>query len=216
MMCYDLNHSCHSHITSSGVWMQPILCADGAAGVNFEHRGVDGHTGLRYKDGIFACLSRYQPSVFNKFAVTEGLMLLTHSINHPNFQQNSLILYLWNWDGSFCPSCIFGSNLQRWDWAILSTRMSIGHWNLKVQCRKDFITNHGFSWDMFIQWHSRGYTFVFTVSILHFGSRNDIWIQLWTDQIECTHNDLHSRIEAISTVSTSQRSTHVLFWYQQY
>ena len=28
--------------------LQIIVCADGAAGINFEHTGVDGHTVLRY------------------------------------------------------------------------------------------------------------------------------------------------------------------------
>lgn len=41
------------------------MCADGSAGINFEHTGVDGHTVLRYAADVF----------------TEGLMLLARSIN---------------------------------------------------------------------------------------------------------------------------------------
>ena len=45
--------------------MQIIVCADGSAGINFEHTGVDGHTVLRFAADIF----------------TDGLMLLARSIN---------------------------------------------------------------------------------------------------------------------------------------
>ncbi|KAI6121053.1 carnitine acetyl transferase [Pisolithus croceorrhizus] len=45
--------------------LQSIVCADGAAGINFEHTGVDGHTVLRFAADVF----------------TEGLMLLARSIN---------------------------------------------------------------------------------------------------------------------------------------
>lgn len=45
--------------------LQIIVCADGSAGINFEHTGVDGHTVLRFAADIF----------------TDGLMLLARSIN---------------------------------------------------------------------------------------------------------------------------------------
>ncbi|GAW03660.1 carnitine acetyl transferase [Lentinula edodes] len=45
--------------------LQIIVCSDGAAGINFEHTGVDGHTVLRFAADIF----------------TECLMLLARSIN---------------------------------------------------------------------------------------------------------------------------------------
>ncbi|TFK62476.1 acyltransferase ChoActase/COT/CPT [Pluteus cervinus] len=45
--------------------LQIIVCADGSAGINFEHTGVDGHTVLRFAADVF----------------TEGLMLLAKSIN---------------------------------------------------------------------------------------------------------------------------------------
>lgn len=45
--------------------LQIIITTDGAAGINFEHTGVDGHTVLRFAADIF----------------TEGLMLLARSIN---------------------------------------------------------------------------------------------------------------------------------------
>lgn len=42
------------------VWeqLQIIVCADGAAGINFEHTGVDGHTVLRYVVNLAPFLSR--------------------------------------------------------------------------------------------------------------------------------------------------------------
>ncbi|KAJ8519229.1 hypothetical protein ONZ45_g3779 [Pleurotus djamor] len=45
--------------------LQIIVCADGSAGINFEHTGVDGHTVLRFAADVY----------------TEGLMLLARSIN---------------------------------------------------------------------------------------------------------------------------------------
>lgn len=45
--------------------LQIIVGADGSAGINFEHTGVDGHTVLRYAADIF----------------TDGLMLVARSIN---------------------------------------------------------------------------------------------------------------------------------------
>lgn len=36
-------------LMNSILQLQIIVCADGAAGINFEHTGVDGHTVLRYK-----------------------------------------------------------------------------------------------------------------------------------------------------------------------
>ncbi|KAG8823583.1 hypothetical protein FRC19_003558 [Serendipita sp. 401] len=45
--------------------LQIIVCANGTAGINFEHTGVDGHTVLRFAADVF----------------TEGLMLMARSIN---------------------------------------------------------------------------------------------------------------------------------------
>ncbi|KAH9912469.1 acyltransferase ChoActase/COT/CPT [Epithele typhae] len=64
---YDLKGSTQIG-TCTNRWydkLQIIVCADGAAGINFEHTGVDGHTVLRFAADIF----------------TEGLMLLARSIN---------------------------------------------------------------------------------------------------------------------------------------
>lgn len=58
------------------------MCADGAAGINFEHTGVDGHTVLRYvlvASNLILTASydiRFAADIF-----TEGLMLLARSIN---------------------------------------------------------------------------------------------------------------------------------------
>lgn len=58
------------------------MCADGSAGINFEHTGVDGHTVLRFVVGPFPSGLLFTP--FLRFAAdifTEGLMLLARSIN---------------------------------------------------------------------------------------------------------------------------------------
>ncbi|KAG6834523.1 hypothetical protein H0H93_009151, partial [Arthromyces matolae] len=59
------NFLCGTYALENGEQLQIIVCADGAAGINFEHTGVDGHTVLRFAADIF----------------TEGLMLLARSIN---------------------------------------------------------------------------------------------------------------------------------------
>ncbi|KAH0826289.1 hypothetical protein J3R83DRAFT_5766 [Lanmaoa asiatica] len=65
--------------------LQIIVCADGAAGINFEHTGVDGHTVLRYvldSEPPFFVLTRYLNVIrFAADVFTEGLMLLARSIN---------------------------------------------------------------------------------------------------------------------------------------
>jgi carnitine O-acetyltransferase len=63
--------------------LQIIVCADGSAGINFEHTGVDGHTVLRYVLlYLFKYLSSHLPSFsYAADVFTEGLMLLAKSIN---------------------------------------------------------------------------------------------------------------------------------------
>ena len=64
------------------------MCADGSAGINFEHTGVDGHTVLRFVTSVLAPFSfrLTLTSISFRFAAdifTEGLMLLARSI-HPS------------------------------------------------------------------------------------------------------------------------------------
>lgn len=64
--------------------LQIIVCSDGAAGINFEHTGVDGHTVLRCVLNLgpaqLTCINdslhRFAADIF-----TECLMLLARSIN---------------------------------------------------------------------------------------------------------------------------------------
>ncbi len=44
--------------------LQIIICANGAAGVNFEHTGVDGHTVLRYAADVYTeLIMRFAKSI---------------------------------------------------------------------------------------------------------------------------------------------------------
>ena len=66
--------------------LQIIVCADGSAGINFEHTGVDGHTVLRFVTFFhpLVFLSHCLLFFFYRFAAdifTEGLMLLARTIN---------------------------------------------------------------------------------------------------------------------------------------
>lgn len=64
-ICIFFLCSFKSRLTFVCVQLQIIVCADGSAGINFEHTGVDGHTVLRFAADIF----------------TDNLMLLARSIN---------------------------------------------------------------------------------------------------------------------------------------
>jgi carnitine O-acetyltransferase len=63
--------------------LQIIVCSDGAAGINFEHTGVDGHTVLRYIfiSVFFTVVADQTSTRFAADVYTEGLMLLARSIN---------------------------------------------------------------------------------------------------------------------------------------
>jgi carnitine O-acetyltransferase len=64
--------------------LQIIVCADGAAGINFEHTGVDGHTVLRWIILLITTVYYVFSYVYTRFAAdifTEGLMLLARAIN---------------------------------------------------------------------------------------------------------------------------------------
>ncbi|CAL1705975.1 unnamed protein product [Somion occarium] len=180
--------------------LQIIVTADGAAGINFEHTGVDGHTVLRYAADIF----------------TEGLMLLARSINPtaPTLFHAPLSPYAKSYkpprghkhgqSGTLTPGYIIDTAPKKLEWVLFpelragirfaETRLS----DLICQndCQalefktygKNFITSHGFSPDAFIQ---------MAFQAAYYGLYG---------RIECTYepamtkNFLHGRTEAIRTV----------------
>ncbi|TBU24489.1 acyltransferase ChoActase/COT/CPT [Dichomitus squalens] len=177
--------------------LQIIVCADGAAGINFEHTGVDGHTVLRFAADIF----------------TEGLMLLARSINPsaPTLFHAPLSPYAKSYKpprGQSAPKTAPGYPIdtapKKLEWTLApelragirfaETRLS----DLICQndCQalefktygKNFITSHGFSPDAFVQ---------MAFQAAYFGLYG---------RIECTYEPamtkafLHGRTEAIRTV----------------
>lgn len=178
--------------------MQLIVCADGSAGINFEHTGVDGHTVLRFAADIF----------------TEGLMLLARSINPtaPTMFKAKLSPYAKSYKPPRGPTNTRprspGYRIdpvpKKLEWALTpdiragirfaETRLS----DLICQndCQalefkgygKNFVTSHGFSPDAFVQ---------MAFQAAYFGLYG---------RIECTYEPamtkafLHGRTEAIRTV----------------
>ncbi|OBZ70572.1 putative mitochondrial carnitine O-acetyltransferase [Grifola frondosa] len=140
--------------------LQIIVCADGSAGINFEHTGVDGHTVLRFAADIF----------------TEGLMLLARSINpsaptlfHAPLSPHAKMHKAPARGGTATPTPLYVIDTapKKLEWALYpelragirfaETRLS----DLICQndCQalefkgygKNFITSHGFSPDAFVQ-----------------------------------------------------------------
>ncbi|KAJ8489499.1 hypothetical protein ONZ51_g2896 [Trametes cubensis] len=178
--------------------LQIIVCADGAAGINFEHTGVDGHTVLRFAADIF----------------TEGLMLLARSINPsaPTLFHAPLSPYAKSYkpprgqtrDQIPSPTYVIDTAPKKLEWTLYpelragirfaETRLS----DLICQndCQalefktygKNFITSHGFSPDAFVQ---------MAFQAAYYGLYG---------RIECTYEPamtkafLHGRTEAIRTV----------------
>ncbi|KIJ59628.1 hypothetical protein HYDPIDRAFT_140391 [Hydnomerulius pinastri MD-312] len=186
--------------------LQIIVCADGAAGINFEHTGVDGHTVLRFAADVF----------------TEGLMLLARSINPsaPTLFHAPLSPYAKSYKP---PKSVPGKHVNA---SSISSTSSASHvydtspaklmWTLTPQIRvgirfaetrlsdlicqndcqalefrsygKNFITSHGFSPDAFVQ---------MAFQAAYFGLYG---------RTECTYEPamtkafLHGRTEAIRTV----------------
>ncbi|KAI0762152.1 acyltransferase ChoActase/COT/CPT [Trametes elegans] len=178
--------------------LQIIVTADGAAGINFEHTGVDGHTVLRFAADIF----------------TEGLMLLARSINPsaPTLFHAPLSPYAKSYkpsrghakDQISGPTYVIDTAPKKLEWTLYpelragirfaETRLS----DLICQndCQalefktygKNFITSHGFSPDAFVQ---------MAFQAAYYGLYG---------RIECTYEPamtkafLHGRTEAIRTV----------------
>ncbi|KAJ3734874.1 carnitine acetyl transferase [Lentinula guzmanii] len=176
--------------------LQIIICSDGAAGINFEHTGVDGHTVLRYAADMF----------------TECLMLLARSINPsaPTLFHAQLSPYA----KSYKPPKNAKQNVPEME--PIDTTPKKLEWNLTSELRvgirfaetrisdlicqndcqalefkgygKNFITRHGFSPDAFVQ---------MALQAAYFGLYG---------RIECVYEPamtkafLHGRTEAIRSV----------------
>ncbi|KAH9932526.1 acyltransferase ChoActase/COT/CPT [Fomitopsis serialis] len=181
--------------------LQIIVCADGAAGINFEHTGVDGHTVLRFAADIF----------------TEGLMLLARSINPsaPTLFHAPLSPYAKSYKpprGAPAhaaakqqpPAYVIDTVPKKLEWTLYpelraAIRFAETHLSDLIcqnDCQalefkgygKNFITAHGFSPDAFVQ---------MAFQAAYYGLYG---------RIECTYEPamtkhfLHGRTEAIRTV----------------
>ncbi|KAL0572886.1 carnitine O-acetyltransferase yat1 [Marasmius crinis-equi] len=175
--------------------LQIIVCSDGAAGINFEHTGVDGHTVLRFAADIF----------------TEGLMLLARSINPsaPTLFHARLSPYAKSYkppkgEKKPVPKEAVDTNPKKLDWNLTpELRVGIRFAETRISdliCQNDcqalefkgygknFITSHGFSPDAFVQ---------MAFQAAYFGLYG---------RIECvyepamTKSFLHGRTEAIRSV----------------
>ncbi|KAG7086322.1 hypothetical protein E1B28_002285 [Marasmius oreades] len=175
--------------------LQIIVCSDGAAGINFEHTGVDGHTVLRFAADIF----------------TEGLMLLARSINPsaPTLFHASLSPYAKSYKpakGEKKPERkdAMDTAPKKLDWNLTpELRVNIRFAETRLSdliCQNDcealefkgygknFITSHGFSPDAFVQ---------MAFQAAYFGLYG---------RIECVYEPamtkafLHGRTEAIRSV----------------
>lgn len=172
--------------------LQIIVTADGAAGINFEHTGVDGHTVLRFAADVF----------------TEGLMLLARSINpsaptlfHAKLSPHARSAKT---KAPADPAHAYSVTPKRLEWKLSpELRAGIRFAETRLSdliCQNDcqalefkkygkaFITGHGFSPDAFVQ---------MAFQAAYFGLYG---------RIECTYEPamtkafLHGRTEAIRTV----------------
>ncbi|OCH85553.1 acyltransferase ChoActase/COT/CPT [Obba rivulosa] len=177
--------------------LQIIVCADGAAGINFEHTGVDGHTVLRFAADIF----------------TEGLMLLARSINPsaPTLFHAPLSPHAKSYKPPRhahypppSPAYVIDTAPKKLEWTLYpELRAGIRFAETRLSdliCQNDcqalefrgygkgFITSHGFSPDAFVQ---------MAFQAAYYGLYG---------RIECTYEPamtkafLHGRTEAIRTV----------------
>ncbi|KAL4073165.1 acyltransferase ChoActase/COT/CPT [Scleroderma yunnanense] len=192
--------------------LQIIVCADGAAGINFEHTGVDGHTVLRFAADVF----------------TEGLMLLARSINPsaPTLFHAPLSPYARSRKSvkfSNGKHSINTSTYQEYDtapakliWTLTPPiRVGIHFAETRLSdliCQNDcqalefkgygknFITSHGFSPDAFVQ---------MAFQAAYFGLYG---------RTECTYEPamtkafLHGRTEAIRTVQPESAEFTKMFF----
>ncbi|KAH0584635.1 hypothetical protein H2248_010167 [Termitomyces sp. 'cryptogamus'] len=186
--------------------LQIITCADGSAGINFEHTGVDGHTVLRFAADIF----------------TEGLMLLARSINPsaPTLFHAPLSPYAKSYvdksksksksrfSSTSPPPLINGHRIdttpKKLEWKMSpELRVGVRFAETRIsalicqnECEalefrgygKNFITSHGFSPDAFVQ-------MAFQAAYFGLYGRTEC-----TYEPAMTKSFLHGRTEAIRTV----------------
>ncbi|KAG1720928.1 carnitine acetyl transferase [Suillus lakei] len=183
--------------------LQIIVCADGAAGINFEHTGVDGHTVLRFAADVF----------------TEGLMLLARSINpsaptlfhaplSPHAKSYKPPKSIPNGNGgkssTSSQSFSYDTSPAKLMWTLTpSIRVGIRYAETRLSdliCQNDcqalefkgygknFITSHGFSPDAFVQ-------MAFQAAYFGLYGRTEC-----TYEPAMTKSFLHGRTEAIRTV----------------
>jgi len=181
--------------------LQIIVCADGSAGINFEHTGVDGHTVLRFAADIF----------------TDGLMLLARSINPsaPTLFHAPLSPYAKSYkppksaksNGAthrLQPPTPMETSPKKLDWQLVpELRAGILYAETRLSdliCQNDcqalefkgygkvFITTHGFSPDAFVQ-------MAFQAAYYGLYGRTEC-----TYEPAMTKAFLHGRTEAIRTV----------------
>ncbi|KAG6889150.1 hypothetical protein C0995_003326 [Termitomyces sp. Mi166 len=184
--------------------LQIIICADGSAGINFEHTGVDGHTVLRFAADIY----------------TEGLMLLARSINPsaPTLFHAPLSPYARGYTDKSTsksksksispPPLINGHRIdttpKKLEWNMSpELRVGVRFAETRIsalicqnECEalefrgygKNFITSHGFSPDAFVQ-------MAFQAAYFGLYGRTEC-----TYEPAMTKSFLHGRTEAIRTV----------------
>ncbi|KIY44626.1 acyltransferase ChoActase/COT/CPT [Fistulina hepatica ATCC 64428] len=175
--------------------LQIIVTADGAAGINFEHTGVDGHTVLRFAADVY----------------TECLMLLARSIN-----PNAHTLFNAPAKGRPYDASRFDTAPKQLVWdispplraALRRAETRLGDLICQHECLaleftgygKAFITAHGFSPDAFVQ-------MAFQAAYHGLYGRTEC-----TYEPAMTKTFLHGRTEAIRTVQPeSVAFTHIYF-----
>lgn len=191
--------------------LQIIVCANGTAGINFEHTGVDGHTVLRFAADVF----------------TEGLMLMARSINPaaPTLFHAKLSPHAKSYKpskGAKKEDIIHGpkehidTTPKKLEWHLVpELRAGIRFAERRISdlicqndCQelefkgygKDFITRHGFSPDAFVQ-------MAFQAAYYGLYGRTEC-----TYEPAMTKAFLHGRTEAIRTVQpTSVTFTKTFF-----
>ncbi|KAG6855500.1 hypothetical protein H0H87_001987 [Tephrocybe sp. NHM501043] len=200
--------------------LQIIVCADGAAGINFEHTGVDGHTVLRFAADIF----------------TEGLMLLARSINPsaPTLFHATLSPYAKAYKlkgpgrvASPTNGYTIDTTPKKLEWKMSpELRVGVRFAETRIsalicqnECEalefrgygKNFITSHGFSPDAFVQ-------MAFQAAYFGLYGAQDLNDLVFPGQTECTYEPamtkafLHGRTEAIRTVQPESVNFTKIFY----
>jgi len=81
------NDNYHQRGTCCNRWydkLQIIVCADGSAGVNFEHSAIDGHTALRFVSDIFAdTVVRFAQSITKSVYGSDSDRVVPSVLNAP-------------------------------------------------------------------------------------------------------------------------------------